>query len=124
MKLSYPEKSVSTDKTLILENQESHRIELSILMNEDETYSLIGISGYQGSHQFKQKAQGPYHQRNQAIGARTAITQSLLSSGYQIKNNSSLWTLNAQRLIRELRKMRTEHTGDYEFSPDDVLRGL
>ena len=120
MKLQYPDNAKSTDRSVSL-LRSGQRVELWLLPNEDLTYSMVGISGTDEALPAKQKLQGPYHTRAQAIAARTAITQALENSGFHIDNGEPIWSLAAQKLIREIRSSRIASQGNYEFSPDDVL---
>ncbi len=111
-----------TQKTLLLNSVGQRCVELCILPNEDDSFSLVAMAGETGKQPAKLKVQGPFQFRDQAVAARSAIAASLLKVGFSIDEHSpSQWRLAAQRIIRELRLSRHQHSVDCEFDPDNVF---
>lgn len=97
------------------------RIELFILANEDTSFSLVLLSGKNGSAADREKLQGPYELRDQAVAARSAIIQSLQAREFKLAANEiPQWQLLAQSIIRNLRHERLNYVVDCSFDPDDV----
>ncbi len=120
MYLRYLETSPQTE-ALLLRNERCWRVELFILRNNDESFSLVALSGKERAQAERVKIQGPYQTRAQALAARSAVAAQLQDSGFTIdEGESTLWRLQAQRKIRELRAQRERNTPDCRFDPDDV----
>lgn len=120
MRLRYPLVSAEHD-TLQLENRDGWRIEMYILQNNDESYSLVALSGQSGGAVERTKLQGPYLSRALAHSACSAIEVVLLDRGF-VKENAShpQWRLTAQREIKSVRMTRQQNTPDCRFDPKDV----
>lgn len=120
MKLHY-DKTHHPD-TLVLENERHWRIEMQLKRNEDNTYTLIAMSGISGKPAALTKLQGPYVNKDQGLAARSAIAAQLYPKGFNtITNSHSIWSLQAQKAIQNVRQQRTDSQGNYDFHPDDVL---
>lgn len=121
MYLHYLDKSPNQN-TLLLNRADQRCVELCILSNDDDSFSLVAMSGDTGQQPEKLKIQGPYQFRDQAVAARSAIAASLLKAGFSIDEDSpARWRLAAQRSIRELRASRHQHAVDCAFDPDNVF---
>jgi len=125
MKLSYKTPSLKIDtnqNVLILENSRNWRIEIQLRRNEDQSYTLVAMSGIGGKPAELSKLQGPYQTRPQASAARSAIAVQLLEKDFVVLNNDhSIWSLQAQKAIQKVRLLRQQNQGDFDFHPDDVL---
>ncbi|MGH1370944.1 MAG: hypothetical protein ACRBBW_02830 [Cellvibrionaceae bacterium] len=125
MKLSYDTSSLAADSAanvLILENPLRWRIEMHLRRNEDQSYTLVAMSGIHDQPAQLSKLQGPYENRQQACAARRAIAIALIAKDFNPKDaEHSIWTLQAQKAIQNLRQQRTLNRGNYDFHPDDVL---
>ena len=120
MQLRYPLVSAEHD-TLLLENRDGWRVEMYILQNNDESYSLVALSGQSGGAVERTKLQGPYLSRAVAHAACSAVENVLLNQGFAEENASHpQWRLAAQREIRTLRVTREQNTPDCRFDPKDV----
>lgn len=110
-------------EVLVLRNERGWRIELFVLGNDDQSYSLLAVSGEEASRQgARVKFQGPYQIRELALAARSAIAAQLQKSGFAIESEAiACWRLQAQREIRLLRNTRKDNYPDCRFNPDDVL---
>ena len=120
MRLRYPLVSAEHD-TLLLENRDGWRVEMYILQNNDESYSLVALSGRKGGVVERTRLQGPYPLRAVAHGACSAIADVLMSDGFAEDGASHpQWRLAAQREIRSVRCVRERNSPDCRFNPDDV----
>lgn len=108
-------------EALIMRNEQSWRVELFVLRNNDDSYSLIALSGDEGAHAERVKVQGPYPSCPQAVAARSAVAVQLQEFGFTIDELSTArWRLQAQRKIREVRELRMQNAPDCSFDPRDV----
>lgn len=125
MKLNYGSSKLAHDldlDVLILENARGWRIEMHLRRNEDESFTLVAMSGIRDKPAELSKLQGPYENRQQACAARRAIAIQLLEKGFAAQDNDhSIWSLQAQKAIQNVREQRTINRGNYDFHPDDVL---
>lgn len=119
MKLEYDPNPGSS--TLVLENERRWRIEMYLKPNEDETYTLVAMSGIASQPAELSKLQGPYQTKEQGLAARSAIARQLHAKGFQTVKHHSIWQIQAQKAIQTVRKNRTTNQGNYDFHPDDVL---
>ncbi|MFT5604719.1 MAG: hypothetical protein ACI9G5_001680 [Paracoccaceae bacterium] len=120
MYLRYLE-SAPQAEALLLRNEQCWRVELFVLRNNDDGYSLVALSGREQAQAEREKTQGPYQTRAQALAARSAVAAQLQDSGFTIDEmTSTLWRLQAQRKIKELRALREHNSPDCRFDPDDV----
>lgn len=109
------------DELLILANAQQWRIEMYVLANHDDTFSLVALAGKRDLVNQKIKLQGPYQDRAEALAARSAIACSLHSSGFVSADpDTAQWRVAAQRAIREVRDAHRSYTTDCRFDPDDV----
>lgn len=108
--------------TLILQNERGWRIEMQMRRNEDDSYTLVAMSGLNDKPAELSKLQGPYQTRDQGIAARTAIAIQLLRKDFQLQSQQhSIWAIQAQKAIQKVRSQRIASQGNYDFHPDDVL---
>ena len=126
MKLDYPTASNSDSDysaaELILLNDRHWRVEMHICRNEDDSYTLVSLSGLTGQLAELSKSQGPYQNRPQCEAARAAIARQLQLKGFKFTpKEHSIWILQAQKVIRATRNQRIASQGNYDFHPDDVL---
>ncbi|MBB3048217.1 hypothetical protein FHR99_002491 [Litorivivens lipolytica] len=120
MRLRYPLVSAEHDQ-LLLENSDGWRVEMYILQNNDDSYSLVALSGKSGGVAERTKLQGPYLSRALAHAALSAIENVLLSRNFTKENAAHpQWRLTAQREIKSLRTTRQQNTPDCRFDPRDV----
>ncbi|WP_439135173.1 hypothetical protein [Pseudomaricurvus sp.] len=119
MKLEYDQNPDSS--IMVLENDRRWRIEMYLKANEDETYTLVAMSGIATQPAELSKLQGPYQTEEQAQAARSAIAKQLYAKGFQPLRQHSIWQIQAQKAIQNVRQTRKASQGDYRFHPDDVL---
>ncbi|GAB3110624.1 hypothetical protein G8770_20985 [Aestuariicella hydrocarbonica] len=120
MKLQYD--SQPGTETLILENERLWRVEMFLKRNEDDTYSLVALSGINSRPAELTKLQGPYQILEQGVAARSAIARQLQNKGFSVQiDQHSIWQLQAQKAIQSVRQQRADSQGNYAFHPDDVL---
>lgn len=124
MKLRYSGAMPETEGVL-LTNRCGWRVEMFVLANNDSTWTLVALSG--DAEPLcravpRQKLQGPYEIRDQAIAARSAIALALVDQGFGVNTADHLqWRIVAQRAVREVRRLRQAHAPDCRFDPKDVL---
>lgn len=120
MYLDYLNDDASAE-VLVLNNAQDWRIEMFVLANEDDTFSLIALAGKWRQRHDKIKLQGPFQQRREAQAARSAIARSLLADGFVAeKTPLPQWRLAAQSAIRGVREAHRNHRTDCHFDPGDV----
>mgnify|MGYP000108971892 CR=1 FL=1 len=56
-------------EALVLRNATNWRVELLVLNNNDDSCSLVALSGHDGAGAEKVKLQGPYQHRDVALAA-------------------------------------------------------
>lgn len=113
--------SDSGGEVLVLGNDRQWRIEMYVLANDDDTFSLVALAGKESLVNEKIKVQGPYQDRSEAVAARSAIAGSLVSDGFSEGDYGlAQWRIAAQRAIREVRDAHRSFTTDCRFNPDDV----
>lgn len=111
----------SPGEVLILGNDRHWRIEMYVFANDDASFSLVALAGRHSLLSEKIKVQGPYQDRREAMGARSAIASSLVSNGFsEAESGVAQWRIAAQRAIREVRDCHRSHSTDCRFNPDDV----
>ncbi len=90
--------------------------------NEDQSFTLVAMSGLRDQPAQLSKLQGPYESQQHACAARRAIAVALIEKGFKHRDGEySIWQLQAQKVIQNLREQRTLNQGNYDFHPDDVL---
>ncbi len=120
MYLRYLE-SAPQSEALRLDNKQGWCVELYILRNDDDSHSLVALSGRPQIQARRVKIQGPYQMRAQALAARSAIAAQLEVTGFSVSQHASpQWRLQAQREIRAVRELRKQNTPDCSFDPKDV----
>ena len=125
MELSYHHQQLhqhADRETLILQNARGWRVEMQLRRNEDDSHTLIAMSGLSDKPAELSKLQGPYQTRDQGIAARAAIAIQLLRKEFQLHpEQHSIWSVQAQKAIQKVRSQRIASQGNYDFHPDDVL---
>jgi len=120
MFLRYPETLPDSEALLVTRNT-TQCIELYVLANRDNTFSLVALAGELGRSPSREKLQGPYQTRAQAVAARAAVVQQLLEREYALALTATpRWRLDAQRAIRVVRESRQRNAPDCSFNPNDV----
>ncbi len=120
MYLRYLE-SAPQSGVLRLDNKRGWCVELYILRNDDDSHSLVALSGRPQVQAERVKLQGPYPVRAQALAARSAVAAQLEVAGFSVNEKGSpQWRLQAQREIRAVRELRQQNTPDCSFDPRDV----
>lgn len=120
MRLRYPLVSPEHDQ-LLLENRDGWRVEMYVLRNNDESFSLVALSGLSGGAVERIKCQGPYLSRPLAHAAYSAIFDVLLEDGFAKADSLyPQWRLRAQREIRGIRETRQRYQTPCPFDPKDV----
>lgn len=109
-------------EALVLRNDGAWRVELFLLRNNDDSFSLVALSGQEASQAERVKLQGPYQYRDVAVAARSAIARELIAADFVVADTAHpQWRVMAQRHINTLRAQRAENTPDCHFDPKDVL---
>ncbi len=120
MQLRYPLVSTEHD-VVLLESSNDWRVEMYVLENNDDSYSLVALSGRVAGAVERTKLQGPYLSRLLAHAACSAIANVLREDGF-VEQNSTYpqWRLTAQREIKSVRIVRQQNKPDCQFDPRDV----
>ena len=114
-------KSAPDAEALLMRNNQAWCVEVFVLRNNDDSYSLVALSGVAGARARRRKLQGPFQTRDQALASRSAVAQQLQDTGFTIDTDAlPQWRLSAQRMIRELREERRQGSPDCRFDPKDV----
>lgn len=98
----------------------SQRVEMHIRC-ADEICTLYAFSG-EGDHPPERHLQqGPFQRPEEAMGARRAVAQSLMASGFRLaEQQNPIWLLPLQREVRAGREQRRRSAVDCRFDPKDV----
>ena len=97
------------------------RIEIHLRHDENGITTLLAYAGRTATPE-RVTHQGPFQRAGQAVGARRAIVQPLLTNGYQLASSEPpIWSLRAQRDIRAIRDLKQRSCVSYEFNPRDVF---
>ena len=94
-----------------------HRIEFHLGRVNDELFALIMLSGPDQAQPDKVRAQGPYHDMDQARAAIQAIAGILKEKGYSHQPLPPIWQVQAQGQLRSIRNTRSRHQVDSRFVP-------
>jgi len=121
MKLYYGDNQNPENPVTAVLEKDQYRVELHIKRRDEQTYLLVCIAGPSGASPEKQKAQGPFHSCDQAIGCANAIAQALISDGFKANSEVPLWELKAQAITNDCRDTLSKNAGDFSFDPKDVL---
>jgi hypothetical protein len=109
------------DFPLVLVDSNQHRIEFYRKRNDDETYTLVALSGHYCQFPTREKCQGPYYHSAQLLGITSAITAQLCDQGYQVRTDlAAIWPLVAQRISNEKQVVRNANMASYQFKEEDV----
>lgn len=124
MRLRYSS-DIPDGEGVLLTNGGGWRVEIYVLANNDPTWTLVALSGASEAGPQtcpRQKLQGPYESRDQAMAARSAIALALIDQGFTLNAVDFLrWRIDAQRCVRDVRVAREQHAPDCRFDPKDVL---
>lgn len=106
--------------TVAISSDEFQRVEIHIKDNQDNTFTLIALSG--NNHQLPTKTvrQGPFYTYNHARSAQTAINNELSRTGFAITVKPSIWEINAQGIVSDIRETKQKNRMSYKFDPKDV----
>ena len=98
-------------------------IEISIHdQQDDETFSVVALSGQIDQQPDRQRSLGPFHSREQAQGAMAALSNALHHEGFVLQEDAELrWQLVAARVARAIRQERAENAVDARFVPLGIL---
>lgn len=109
------------DPVILTKN--TRRVELHLRQDENGIATLLAYSSAASlPTPERATAQGPYQNMDQAIGARRAIIQQLLNDDFQLQRDEHpIWSLNAQRDIKQMRSLKAHSQVDYRFDPKDVF---
>lgn len=100
-------------------SREGWRIELHVKPVGEDVWALVALSGAQDSQPQRRKCQGPYHSASQAEAALRGVAGSLMGDAFTPNPHThAVWSVQAQREARTIRKGRSENAGDYAFDPD------
>lgn len=123
MRLSYDKTIPTGSAPLVLDGPEELRVEIHIRANDDETVTLLALSGKDvGKPAEKVLQQGPYHLYDQAVAAKRAIVASLKEAGFRLSEDQQVfWSMDVQRTINVSRKQKADSQLDYRFNPKDVF---
>lgn len=113
MRLDYKVKH--TGSILLL--RQSHRIELHLSSLDSELSCITMLAGPDQGRPEVHRQQGPYHSRQQALAAISAIANELTRLHYSQREVPLIWQVPAQRLVRQNRKQRQQHRVDSRFIP-------
>lgn len=120
-RLNYTDNTGSGMQPVVLVDQSGLRVECHLRAEEGASTTLLALSGRDGGVG-KSKLQGPYETPAQAVAARKAIVAALVRSGFSLlPNEHPLWSMDAQRIIRQLRSVRANDSSRYKFDPKDVF---
>ena len=105
-------------RALVMKRGE-RRIELHVKPVGEETWALVALSGTNHGQPERHKCQGPYKSASQAEAALRGVAGSLLAQSYEPAPKAhAVWTVNAQRHARTIRRDRDANAGVYVFDPD------
>lgn len=113
-------------KTVILisfngQMRTERRVEIHVRVDDDGITTMLAYSGT-GQEPDRAMQQGPYQRLDEAIGARRAILIELIGQGYQISQDAvPIWSLQAQRDIKQMRTIKEASDASYSFDPKDVF---
>ena len=120
-RLNYTDDTGSGLQPVVLKDPSGLRVECHLRTEEDGSATLLALSG-RGDRVGKSKLQGPYETPAQAVAARKAIVAELVRMGFSLApNEHPLWSMDAQRIIRQLRSVRANDSSRYKFDPKDVF---
>lgn len=121
MRLNYNTTIPSDPAPLVMSRAERERVEIYLHPDEEGLITLFAFAGGDGQPE-RSTAQGPFYRMEQAVGARRAIADSLLEQGYRLDpQRHTIWALQAQRELKQLRESHKSNAVDYRFDPKDVF---
>ncbi len=106
--------------TVALNSHSNHRVEIYIKDNQDNTFTLIALSGIDQYLPNKTIKQGPFYTYNHARSAQTAINNELVRTGFLLMDNPAIWEINAQGVAAKIRETKLQNKMSYKFDPKDV----
>lgn len=104
-------------RSLIM-TRERRRVELYIKQIDDQTFALVALAGEPTSQPDRTKCQGPYLKAPQAEAALRGIAGTLLDKDYSMTRQPPVWSVQAQRLARQIRADHSENSGNFSFDPE------
>jgi hypothetical protein len=110
----------SKQSSVALNSDDNHRVEIHIKDNQDNTFTLIALSGIDKNLPTKTVRQGPFYTYNHARSAQSAINNELLRTGFVISSHPPIWEINAQGIVSEIREAKQKNRMNYKFDPKDV----
>lgn len=117
MKLHYF--SVGSPLRALVMRRDDRRIELHVKPVGEEIWALVLLSGPATGQPERHKCQGPYRSAAQAEAALRGVAGSLLAQSYDPEPKAHVvWSVNAQRHARTIRRDRDAGEGGYAFDPD------
>ena len=119
MNLNYDASIPASLQPLVLRRGQGERIEMHLRRDEEDRFTLFAFAG-SGAQPERTQQQGPYHSAEQALGARRAIATALVRQGYAVSEVHDIWSLVAQRAMREVREAHARYKASYAFDPNDV----
>lgn len=124
MRLQYDKTPMDSRQPLVLTGVGGQRIEIHIKKNHSDSFTLISFAGDSGCSPNKERLLGGYQHRDQAVAAARAIVASLPAGVFRRSADEPRWSLEAQRIIRQMRLEQADNTGNYRFDPKDVYPDL
>lgn len=120
MKLHYFNgKGTLTDLVLI---KDDRRIELHVRAIGESSYMLVSQAGGATTQPERHKCQGPFARAAQAEAVLRGIAGSLLLLDFQPRPDLlSIWSVQAQRLARDIRREREANPGSFVFDPEPIV---
>ena len=120
MRLNYSLPLPDDKNPLVLLGANAARVEIHM---RQEANGVTTLFAFAGCDQIERKcAQGPYETRDQALAARKAIFAELVRTGFELAQSElPLWSLAAQREIKQMRVEKSQSTVDTRFDPKDVF---
>jgi len=86
-------------------------------MLDQKLRSLVMLAGQDNTLPETNQQQGPYHSSAQAQAALNAIAKELINKGFHLSDESLIWQINAQSLLKKNRSTREKNATDTTFVP-------
>ena len=101
--------------------RDGRRVELFIKAIDEDAFALVALAGTPAQQPDRSKCQGPYRNAPQAEAALRGIAGALLEQDYRMERQHPIWSVQAQRLARQIRDDRNRNAGDYAFDPEQPI---
>lgn len=122
MRLNFMGFQVPKDTRLLVARLDNSRIEIHLKDNQDNTFTLISVTGDNKGAIQRSLRQGPYTTREQALAAMQAVCNELQRIGYAPRvDETSIWEIKVQQEINIIRQTKLENQANYKFHPSDVI---